>query len=195
MATKSERQPGEKPPFSVITLVGDFLRESGVTPEQIQAMRESPERMKEFASLAMRAKRDHDDRVTRLQLEREGAVDIDGVHYHVVVVPLMMANCTSDSPFGELLRYARSSGLIQLKPEAHEKARLVVASMSKPGLWLAGVEFSRNPHGWRQLGHEVVRVECGNQLTTATALSEFPPDLIGLLFLMDSTGCEFAQRR
>jgi hypothetical protein len=193
MSTRSER----KSAFSVLGLLQGFFQEAeklGVTPEQIQAIRESPNHMVGFASFAKRAEEDRAQRIAHLQHERECAVDIDGVHYHVVVVSLANAGCATDSTLGEMLEYARSQSLIQLKPEAYEKAHSVVASISSRGLWLAGVEIKTNIYGWRQLGHETAKVEyCGDITMMTTKLSEFPTDLLGFLFLMDCGGCDYEQ--
>jgi hypothetical protein len=193
MSTRSERKSADKSAFSVIALANQFLHEAeklGLTPTQLQRLRESREGMKEFVELAKKAEEDHNQRVADLQHERECAVDIDGIHYHVVVVSLTNAECTRDSTLSEVLQYAKRHDLVQLSPVAYEKAQSVVASISCSGLWVAGVESKGSLQGWWRTDDG--RVRSTLYLTQLDMkLSKLPSELLGFLFLMDCSGCDY----
>lgn len=192
MTTQSER----KSAFSVIALASGFLHEAeklGLTPALLQRLRESPGHMKKFIRLAESAEAEHIDRIRRLELERECAVDIDGVHYHLVLITignLVDWGCKKDDLISEVVKIAARHNYEPLRDEAYPKVREVLRTVPSLGQWIGwGVDGSLALWGRIKEGDGVE--ERGSYgVAERLQLSHFT-DLRGVVFMEKFLGCDY----
>lgn len=189
MPRSSER----KATFSAIALASEFLHEAekrGLTRTQLQRLRESPERMAEFAQLAKNAEEDYFMRVARLQYEKECAVDIDGTHYHLVLVTctnLKDWGCEGDASIEEAVSLATHRGYIPLREEAYPTVPRVIATITSLGQWIGSTAYGGLVY-WERAASEVKSV-CSYGIAKGMLLSHFP-ELSGMVFMQKFNGCD-----
>ncbi len=179
---------------NVEVLASQFLRQAeplGLTPELLQRLMESPQRMSEFVVLAKQAEADHLDRIRRLELERECAVDIDGVHYHLVLItPFYLANwgCKMDGLISDAVKIVRRHNYEPLREEAYPTVHKILETFPSSGQWI----------GWTTCGGLACweRTENGVEPkgsygeVAGMSLSRFS-DLCGMVFMQQFIGCDF----
>lgn len=191
MATRPEKKSAR----SAVVLAGHFLHKAeklGLTLAQLQRLRESPERMKEFVQLAKRSEEDYERKIARVQYEKECAVDIGGTHYHLVLIThqqLMDWGCESDSLISravEVVAYHRYEPLLE---EAYPIAAKILQTISLQGRWIGWntygflVHWERTEDGVKSLG--------SFGAPEGMLLSHFP-ELCGMVFMTKFIGCDYA---
>ena len=190
MTTQSEG----KSAFRAIAQAGEFLREAerlGLTPALLQRLRESPDRMKEFILLAKSAEAEHIDRIRRLEYERECAVDIDGVHYHLVLLPtrdLADWGCKKESLISETVKIARRHNYEPLCEEAYPTVLKILETVSSPGQWIGSAGGDGLVHWERTAQGVESRGSYGD--VRRMPLSHFP-ELLGMVFMQKFVGCDY----
>ncbi len=193
MATGSERKREDKSAFTAVALASGFLHEAekyGLTPELLQRLRESPKRMQEFVAVAKLAQEDHDKMLARRRYEEECAIDIDGVHYHLVLVRPEDLGCSLEETFGEVVRCATRYNYIQLDERAYAQALRVVSTMKHPGLWFAGKGSTGDIRAWKSGPDTVKTLQL--RVSNESMLARFGLALRGFVFMSKFIGCDFA---
>jgi hypothetical protein len=189
MKTQSER----KSAFSAIALASGFLHEAeklGLTPELLQHLRESPSHMRKFIQLAKSAKAEHVDRIRRLELERECAVDIEGVHYHLVLITrryIMDWGCADEGLITDVVKVAERHSFEPLREEAFPTVDKILATVS-PGQWIGSVGGGGLVL-WERTEQRVECV-CSYGDVKGMSLSQFPT-LRGMVFMQKHIGCDY----
>ncbi len=190
MTTKSEKRSA----FRAVALASGFLHEAeklGLTPELLQRLRESPSHMKEFIRLAESAEAEHVNRIRRLELERECAVDIDGVHYHLVLITLgnlMDWGCQKDDLVSDVVKVAELHNYEPLCEEAFAAAERVLQTVTSTGQWIGSVRDGGLVL-WERTVCDV-KVVCSYGVVKGMPLSHFP-ELRGVMFMQKFLGCEY----
>jgi len=190
MAMKSE----EKSAFRAVALASGFLHEAeklGLTPELLQRLRESPRRMSEVVSSAKQAQADHFDRIRRLQYEKECAVDIDGVHYHLVLITrrdLADWGCKNDGLVSDAVKVAERHNFEPLCEEAFAGVERVLQTVTSTGQWIGAVQGG-GPVLWERTACDI-GVVCSYGSVEGMPLSQFP-ELRGMVFMQKFLGCDF----
>ncbi len=187
-------QPERKSAFSTLALAAHFLHEAeklGLTPALLQRLRESPQRMLEFVSLARLAQADHIDRVTRLQYEEECAVDIDGVHYHLVLITLgHLADwgCMKDGLVKDVVRVAARNNYEPLREEAYPTVDKLLKTVSSPGQWIGWTNYD----GLVWWERTASAVESRGSFGDARGMSlSYFTELRGMVFMQKFMGCDY----
>lgn len=189
MTTQSEI----KSAFRAIALASGFLHEAeklGLTPTLLQRLRESPSHMKEFVRLAESAEAKHIDRIRRLEYERECAVDIDGVHYHLALVTcgdLADWGCKNDGLVSDAVKIAKRHNFESLREEAYPTVEKILATVP-PGRWIGSAGGEGLVH-WERTEHGVESRGSYGDVKGMT-LSHFP-ELRGMVFMQKFVGCDY----
>jgi hypothetical protein len=186
-------KPESKSAFRTIALASRFLREAeklGLTPSLLQRLRESSSHMMEFIRLAKSAEAAYFDRVRRLELERECAIDIDGIHYHLVLLTgrdLADWGCSSGDQINDVVKIASRHNYEPLREEAYPIVDKILATVS-PGHWI-GADGGGGLVYWETTKHGVEsRGSYGD--VRQTPLSHFP-EPCGMIFMCKFVECDY----
>ena len=189
MTTQAER----KSEFRAIALASGFLHDAeklGLTPALLQRLRENPIRMKEFVRLAEAAEAEHLDRIRRLELERECAFDIHGVHYHVVLVTCKQLEdwgFQSGGMVSDAVKIVSQNNYEPLCEEAYPTVSRILATVP-PGQWIGAVRGDTLSYWERTENTVKLRGSYGD--VRQMPLSHFP-ELRGMVFMWKFVGCDY----
>jgi hypothetical protein len=148
--------------------------------------------MKEFVSLAKQAEADYQGRIVRLQYEEECAVDIDGVHYHLVLISsshLMDWGCKNDTLISEAVSTVGRHNYEPLHEEAYTTALKVLKTVSSSGQWIGPTVYG-GLVWWERSALEVLSKGSFGRVE-GMRLSKFLESGGGMVFMMKSLACDY----